>query len=143
MMYQKILVPVDLSDKHSWRKAVPTAVTLCESFDAGLIVMTVVPDIGMPVIGQYLPQDYSTRVKQQISMQLKAFVQAQIPPGIEVQRRIAVGKIYQEIIHAAAEAEVDLIVMGSHHPELKDYLLGPNAARIVRHAKTSVMVVRD
>ncbi|MGI9488392.1 MAG: universal stress protein [Geminicoccaceae bacterium] len=142
-MYQKILVPIDLGDKHSWRKAIPTAVTLCEAFDASLIVMTVVPDIGMPVIAHYLPQDYSTRVKQQISMQLKAFVQAQIPPGIEVQRRIAVGKVYQEIIHAAAEAEVDLIVMGSHHPELKDYLLGPNAARVVRHAMNSVMVVRD
>jgi len=142
-MYQKILVPVDLSDKHSWRKAIPTAVTLCESFDAGLIVMTVVPDIAMPVIGQYLPQDFSDRVKQQVSGHLKAFVQAQIPPGIEVQQRIVFGKIYERIINTAAKAKVDLIVMGSHHPELKDYLLGPNAARVVRHAKTSVMVVRD
>ncbi|MDH3664459.1 MAG: universal stress protein [Alphaproteobacteria bacterium] len=142
-MYQKILVPIDLGDKHSWRKAIPTAVTLCEAFDAGLIVMTVIPDIGMPVVGQYLPQDFAVRVRQQISGQLKDFVQAQIPPGIEVQRRVAVGKIYREIIHTAAEAEVDLIVMGSHHPELKDYLLGPNAARVMRHATVSVMVVRD
>ena len=142
-MYQRILVPIDLGDKHSWRKAIPTAVTLCEAFDAALIVMTVVPDIGMPVIAQYLPHDYGARVKQQVTNQLKAFVQAQVPPGIEVQRRVAVGKIYREVIHAAAEAKVDLIVMGSHHPELKDYLLGPNAARVVRHAASSVMVVRD
>ncbi|NJO38838.1 MAG: universal stress protein [Rhizobiales bacterium] len=142
-MYQKILVPVDLGDKHSWRKALPTAVTLCESFDASLIVMTVIPDIAMPVIGQYLPQDFADRVKQQVSAQLSAFVQAQIPPGIEVQRHVAVGKIYQKIVNTAAKAEVDLIVMGSHHPELKVYLLGPNAARVVRHAKTSVMIVRD
>ena len=27
-MYRNILVPVDLSDKHSWRKALPTAVSL-------------------------------------------------------------------------------------------------------------------
>ncbi|MEZ5935984.1 MAG: universal stress protein [Alphaproteobacteria bacterium] len=142
-MYQKILVPVDLGDKHSWRKAIPTAVTLCESFDASMIVMTVIPDIGMPVIGQYLPQDFSDRVKQQVSAQLTAFVQSQIPPGIEVQRLVAVGKIYQKIINTAAKAEVDLIIMGSHHPDLKAYLLGPNAARVVRHAKTSVMIVRD
>ncbi len=142
-MYQKILVPVDLSDKHSWRKAIPTAVTLCESYDASLIVMTVIPDIGMPVIGQYLPQDFSTRVKQQVAGHLKAFVQAQIPPGIDVQRHIASGKIYEKIINTAAKIDVDLIIMGSHHPELKDYLLGPNAARVVRHARTSVMVVRD
>lgn len=142
-MYQRILVPVDLADKHSWRKAVPTAVALCEAFDAGLIIMTVIPDIAMPVVGQYLPQDFGPRVKQQVAAQLKAFVQAQIPPGIDVRPHVAVGRIYREIVHAAAADEVDLIVMGSHHPELKDYLLGPNAARVVRHASGSVMVVRD
>ena len=142
-MYQKILVPVDLDDKHSWRKAVPTSVALCEAFDAGLIVMTVIPDIGMPVVGQYLPQDFMTRVRQQISGKLRAFAQAQIPPGIDVQHQVAVGRIYEAIIQTAAEAEVDLIVMGSNHPELKDYLLGPNAARVVRHAPRSVMIVRD
>lgn len=142
-MYQTILVPVDLGDKHSWRKAIPTAVTLCESFDAGLIVMTVIPEIGLPVIGQYLPQDFAGRVREQVQGQLKAFVQSQIPPGIDVQPRVVVGKIYQEIIHAAAEADVDLIVMGSHHPDLKEYHLGPNASRVARHARHSVMIVRD
>lgn len=142
-MYQKILVPVDLGDKHSWRKAIPTAVALSEAFSASLIVMTVVPEIAMPLVGQYLPHDLGQRVKRQLSGQLKAFVQAQVPPGMEVQLEIAVGKIYREIIRAAAEAEADLIVMGSNHPDQKDLLLGPNAAKVVRHAKTSVMIVRD
>ncbi|MBT6187404.1 MAG: universal stress protein, partial [Rhodospirillales bacterium] len=31
----------------------------------------------------------------------------------------------------------------SHRPALKDYLLGPNAAQVVRHADVSVLVVRD
>lgn len=142
-MYKKILVPVDLGDKHSWRKAIPTAVTFCEAFDSSLIIMSVIPDVGMAVIGQYLPNDFSERVKQQVSGQLKSFVQTQIPPGIDVQQHVAAGKIYQKIINTAARAKVDLIILGSHHPELKDYLLGPNAARVARHAKTSVMIVRD
>ncbi len=33
--------------------------------------------------------------------------------------------------------------MGSHRPELSDYLLGPNAGKVVRHAKCLVMVVRE
>jgi nucleotide-binding universal stress UspA family protein len=37
----------------------------------------------------------------------------------------------------------DAIVMAAHRPELRDYLLGPNAARVVRHANQSVLVVRD
>jgi nucleotide-binding universal stress UspA family protein len=142
-MYRKILVPVDLGDKHSWRKAIPTAVALCETFDAGLVVMTVVPDISMPLIGQYLPHDLAKRVKQQLSGRLNAFVQAQIPPGVEIQQQVAVGRVYHEILAAAAEAEIDLIIMGSHNPELDAYGLGPNAEKVMRHAKASVMVVRD
>ena len=42
----------------------------------------------------------------------------------------------------AKEIGADLIVMGSHRPELADYLLGANAAKVVRHADCSVMVVR-
>jgi nucleotide-binding universal stress UspA family protein len=37
----------------------------------------------------------------------------------------------------------DLIVMASHRPELKDDLLGANAARVVRPSKRSVLVVRN
>ncbi len=53
------------------------------------------------------------------------------------------GKIYQQILETAKRIGADLIVMGSHRPELKDYLLGPNASRVVRHAGCSVMVIRE
>ena len=56
---------------------------------------------------------------------------------------IAEGTIYERIIHCAEKTSADLIIMGAHRPELKDYLLGPNAARVVRHAECSVLVVRD
>ena len=36
----------------------------------------------------------------------------------------------------------DLIVLASHKPALKDYLLGANASRVVRSAPCSVHVVR-
>ena len=36
----------------------------------------------------------------------------------------------------------ELILIGAHSPELKDYLLGSNAARIVRHSPKSVLVLR-
>jgi len=51
--------------------------------------------------------------------------------------------IYAEILGAAEEAEADLVVVGSHRPAMKDYLLGTNAARVVRHARCSVLVARD
>ena len=51
--------------------------------------------------------------------------------------------IYAEILGVAEEAEADLVVVGSHRPAMKDYLLGTNAARVVRHAHSSVLVARD
>ena len=47
------------------------------------------------------------------------------------------------IVEEAKARNCDLIVMASHNPVLKDYLLGPNSARVVRHADCSVLVVRD
>jgi nucleotide-binding universal stress UspA family protein len=142
-MFRNILVPIDLSDKHSWRKALPAAAALCEAFGAKLHVISVVPEFGLPIIGQYFPEGYEERVRQQVAKQLKAFVAEQVPDAVPTRRIVAEGKIYREILKAAAIIEADLIVMGSHHPELKDYLLGPNAARVVRHADCSVMVVRE
>ena len=142
-MYRTILMPVDLSDKHSWRKALPTAISLCETFEAKLHLITVVPDFGLPMVGQFFPEGYEAKLRQQAARQLKEFAAQQVPGAIECRRIVAEGKVYQEILKAADVIEADLIVMGSHRPELADYLLGPNAAKVVRHARCSVMVVRE
>jgi nucleotide-binding universal stress UspA family protein len=142
-MFQNVLVPLDLSDKHSWRKALPAAIALCEAFCAKLHVITVVPEFGLPMVGQFFPEAYEEKLRQQAAKQLKAFVAEQVPDAVPTQRIVAEGKIYREILNAAKSIQADLIVMGSHHPELKDYLLGPNAAKVMRHADCSVMVVRE
>ncbi|MCC2664319.1 MAG: universal stress protein, partial [Geminicoccaceae bacterium] len=141
-MYRNILVPVDLSDKHSWRKALPTAISLCETFQGKLHLMTVVPEFGLPMVGQFFPEGYEAKLRQHAAKQLRDFAAQQVPGEIECRRIVAEGKVYQEILKAADAIKADLVVMGSHRPELSDYLLGPNAARVTRHARCSVMVVR-
>ena len=142
-MYRNILVPVDLSDKHSWRKALPTAISLCETFEAKLHLITVVPEFGLPMVGQFFPEGYEAKLRQQAAKQLKEFAAQQVPGPIECRRIVAEGRVYQEILKAADAIKADLIVMGSHRPEFADYLLGPNADKVARHAKCSVMVVRE
>ena len=142
-MYRNILVPVDLSDKHSWRKALPTAIALCQTFQAKLHVIAVVPEFGLPLVGQFFPEGYEDKLRQQAARQLKALVAEQVPDEVPSRRIVAEGRIYREILKAAQTIRADLIVMGSHHPELRDYLLGPNADKVVRHADCSVMVVRE
>jgi len=56
---------------------------------------------------------------------------------------VAEGRIYKMILEVAKKVSIALIVMGSHTPESSDFLLGAIAAKVVRHATCSVMVVRE
>jgi nucleotide-binding universal stress UspA family protein len=142
-MYNDILLPVDLADPSSWRKSLPVALSFCRTFGARLHVVTVVPDFGMAIVGQYFPETFERQMIEETRKALHAFVSEHVPPEVPVQHVVAHGTVYQEILHEANEIGVDLIVIASHRPELRDYLLGPNAARVVRHAGMSVLVVRE
>ncbi|AXS42563.1 universal stress protein [Breoghania sp. L-A4] len=142
-MYKNILLPIDLGEESSWRKALPEAVDLARHYPADLHIVAVVPQIGSALVGSFFPKDYEKRAVAEASKLLEAFIAEHVPSGIVAKGHIAHGVIYEEILHAANKIDVDLIVLGSHRPELKDYLLGPNAARVVRHARQSVMVVRE
>lgn len=141
-MYENILVPLDLDDETSWEKSLPTAVTLCRSYSAALHVMTVLPDYNMTLVGQYFPENAAQAMADKAFAEINALVKKAVPGEISTNTVVARGTIYQQILEAAARLNVDLIVMGSHSPELKDYLLGPNAAKVVRHFDKSVLVVR-
>ncbi|MGF1640199.1 MAG: universal stress protein [Rhodospirillales bacterium] len=142
-MYRQILLAVDLNEESSWRKALPTSIEYCRAFAATLHLIAVAPNVGMPLVGQFFPDDYEKQVEDAVLEALRAFVAEYVPDDICVQRIVSQGTIYQEIIAAANTIGADLIVIAAHRPELRDYLLGPNAARVVRHAACSVLVVRE
>ena len=52
------------------------------------------------------------------------------------------GHVYRSIIEFSEEHEIRCIVMGSHKPDLSDFLLGSTAASVVRHAHCAVHVHR-
>lgn len=141
-MFNAVLVPIDLNQPSSWEKALPMAVGLCRDSGAKLTVMTVVPDFGMPIVAQYFPADYADRAQSEAKSALEKLVADLVPEGVDAECLVGYGTIYDEIMKAAGDKACDLIVMASHRPELKDYLIGPNAARVVRHAGCSVLVVR-
>lgn len=141
-MFKNILLTVDLNDVESQEKALQAAMQQAKSSGGTLHVMTVVPDFGMSMVGSFFPKDYEAKALEAVTEKLHAYVSEKVPKDIAVQHAVGHGTIYEEILRIAGECDADLIVMSSHRPALKDYLLGPNAARVVRHAKISVMVVR-
>ena len=141
-MYKHILLPIDLQHESSWIRALPNALELCRTHGASLHMMTVVPGFGMSIVGQFFPEGYEEKVNAEVMEKLHAFVKDNVPEGVQVQHIVGEGNIYESILNVAGQVEADLIIMASHRPELQDYLLGPNAARVVRHARCSVLVVR-
>jgi nucleotide-binding universal stress UspA family protein len=141
-MFKNILLAVDLSDPNSQQKALDVAVQQAKSSGTTLHIITVVPDFGMSMVGSFFPKGYEAKALEAANAKLHEYVSENVPEGIPVQHIVGHGSIYEEILHYASEVKADLIVIASHRPKLQDYLLGPNAARVVRHAKMSVMVVR-
>jgi len=144
-MYERLLVPVDLSDTSSLDKALPVAASLAKGEASEIHVLTVVPTSGMAVVGSYLPEDYADKAAEGAREALAKALESKrdLCSPAALKGHVAKGSVYQEIMHAADSLKCDAIVMTAHRPDLKDYLLGPNAARVVRHASQSVMVIRD
>jgi len=142
-MYKKIFVPIDINQKSSWEMALPAAIDFAKKEGAKLYLFTVVPDFGMAMVGSFFPKDYAQKAMEHAEYELKAVARNHVPSDIDCTCYVRHGTIYKRIIKSADELGADLIVLSSHRPETKDYLLGPNAARVVRHAKQSVFVIRE
>jgi nucleotide-binding universal stress UspA family protein len=138
--FRKILIPVDLGQESSWREALPTAVDQAQHAGGELHIVTIVPD--EPPQLAWLPEDYSTKMIAHAESQLAKLVETEVPGQMKAASHVRQGTIYSEIVKLARELDVDLVIMVSHRPELKDFLLGPNAARVVRHAECPVLVLR-
>ncbi len=67
---------------------------------------------------------------------------AKLPPGMVEQTVVNVGTPWQGLGDAADRHRADVIVIGSHGYSGLDQLLGTTAAKVVNHAKQSVLVVR-
>ncbi|WP_284263631.1 universal stress protein [Roseicyclus amphidinii] len=141
-MFKTVLLPIDLSAPPSWSRALPAALRLCDAEGGVLHVLTVVPDFGMSVVGSFFESGFEEKALHKVGEAMTAWVDAHVPDAVEVHPHVMHGRVYDQIITAADRLDVDAIVMASHTPELSDYLLGPNAARVVRHARQSVFVVR-
>jgi len=142
-MYKHILVAVDLGHPTSWKRSFPVAEMMAKASGAKLSIVTVVPNFGMSVVGSFFPQDFEEKALANAKEQLQETVAANLDTNLVETVHVAHGTIYEEIIDVAEKLGSDLIILSSHRPELKDYLLGPNAARVARHANQSILIVRE
>jgi len=143
-MIKTILCAVDITRPNEDAKVLQSAKKLADMDGAQLDVITVVPDFGATVVGAYF-QDHDVKSAQDgAAAALDELTQTAIGKDANkaVRHIVSIGTVYEEVLKAAKLSKADLIVIGAHKPDFKDYLLGPNAARVVRHSECSVYVVR-
>lgn len=142
---KKILFATDFSD--CARVAQDYAVALAEQFQSELHVVHVLADVMMmmpePGSALSLPQNYLVDLKQEAERALnKVFTPEQAKDRRAV-RALRMGNPFIEIVKYAEEANIDLIVVGTHgRSGLGHLFLGSVAEKIVRKAKCPVLTVR-
>ena len=137
MLYNSILIPIDLAH--------PEAATAM--FEKGKALMApggkitiihAMPDIP-PYVASEMPQDFLLDSATNANGELREIARA---AGVEAEVHVVHGQAPRAILAMAETEKADLIIVASHRPGLADYLLGSTAARVVRHAQCSVLVIR-
>lgn len=142
-MYKKILVAVDISEADVTQPALEAAVALAKvEPNAQLRLINVQPLVPVAFI-DYIPPNFDEEMRQATEKDLTVLRGKIAYPAERVSSIVRFGAVYPEVLAEAEEWGADLIVIGSHRPTMATYLLGSNAKTIVRHAKCSVLVVRQ
>ncbi|WP_278921665.1 MULTISPECIES: universal stress protein [Pseudophaeobacter] len=143
-MSKSILCAVELSDSATDKMVLAQAGRLADLDKAQLDVVNVLPDFGESWVSGFFESHHHEKAIEETTEKLEAICAEVLGKdrNSKIRHIVATGTAYQEILKVAKAAGTDLIVIGAHKPDLKDYLLGPNAARVIRHSDCSVFVVR-
>ncbi len=146
------LAPIDLEDDSLSEMVIQKTVEMATGVkDAQIYLMTVIPGITPGIDQRYAIRgemhgstDYPLQEwKDEAAKDLQKIANAEVPKEMQGGVVVENGTVYREIVEAAKDLKIDHIVMGAHRPSLADFLLGPNSARVARHAGCSVTVVRE
>ncbi len=143
-MKKSVLCAVDVSNGDDDISVIKTAARMAALDDAQLDVIAVLPDFGMSQVGSYFSEDHHSKMVAEAKDNLNIIVTKALnaAQNDKVRHIVATGRAYEEVLSLAKKTGAYLIVVGANKADLTDYLLGPNAARVVRHATCSVYVVR-
>lgn len=140
-MVSRILVPLDVNVGKTSKEAIALAYEMAKAHGAKLTLLHVIEQIpGYAAI--HMPANFREKAVKAAEDGLKEAAKA---TGVEGKAEIVVreGHPSTEILDYAGKEKYDMIVIASHDPGVADYLLGSVAARVVRHAHCSVLVVRS
>jgi nucleotide-binding universal stress UspA family protein len=142
---EKILFPTDFSE-HS-EHAFTYALSFAKEYGARIVMLHVVEDV------QYLANAYMFDVPMMPSFadmeqsrlkEMSEFIEREVDdPSVVIEKSVRHGRPFLEIIQAARDEEVDLIVTATHgRGGIEHVLFGSTAEKVVRKAPCPVLSIR-
>jgi len=138
---RRIAVPTDYSAAAD--VALEYAIEMAKKFNSDIALIHVLEEGAYA--GIFAPSDkteYVMREKAQIRLQDEAH-RLEKEHGIRVSQQVRSGRIYDQIIEAANDAEADLIIMGTHGVSgWAEFFVGSNAFRVVTQSACPVLSIQ-
>ncbi|MFB6302454.1 MAG: universal stress protein [Haloferacaceae archaeon] len=139
-MYDEILVPTDGSA--AAERAIEHAIDLAARYDARIHAFYVVDTSAYAAL-EGAGTAVIDALEEQGEEAVDAIVEAAEGAGVPFERVIRRGSPHRNILDYVDEADVDLVVMGTHGRRGIDrYLLGSVTERVVRSAPVPVLTIR-
>jgi universal stress protein F len=142
-IFNRIVVPIDLSSKYPIDSVINMALNFAVNYSAKLYFIHIIPDVGRKMFEDFLPNNFVRKQKENYDKQMNMLIKKYIPEERKVEYKIESGSIYDKIIQYSNDIKADLIIVSAVTLQKKDYNLGSNASKVIRHAGVSVLVVRD
>ena len=141
-MFNQILVPVDLSTESTTKKLCQTANDLAEKYGSEVVLMTIIPDYGMPIVASFFPEGAQKKIKQEMKVKLENMAKTYF--DVPVSTMLKQGKRRQAILKVIEDSKPDLVMMGCRRKKSRSNqrLLGATGTVVSDRAGCSVMIVR-
>jgi nucleotide-binding universal stress UspA family protein len=140
----RILVPIDFSSYS--KEALVYAIPFARKFKGELLLLHVVEPAIYPAdfnFGQVGIPSIEDELRTKAEEELNKLVDTETKRRARASTMVRVGKPFIEIITAAREESIDLIIMATHgHSGIEQILFGSTAERVVRKAHCPVLTVR-
>jgi nucleotide-binding universal stress UspA family protein len=139
---KKIIVPIDFSEHSEF--ALEAAASLAKKNNAEILALHML-EISDAILSH---SDREQQTKAIFLLELakkrfQNFLDKDYLKGVSLTPIVKHFKVFSEVSEVAKEHEADIIIMGSHGASgVKEFLVGSNTERVVRHSDIPVLVIK-
>ncbi|SFZ92579.1 Nucleotide-binding universal stress protein, UspA family [Flaviramulus basaltis] len=140
---KKIIVPIDFSEHSEY--ALKTAAKFAKKYKAEILALHMLEMSDLMLTAsdglQYEKANFFIKLSEQ---KFEKFLNKDYLDGVKVTPIIKHFKVFSEVNDVAKVHDADLIIIGSHGASgFKEFFVGSNTERVVRHAEIPVLVVKN